>query len=170
MYKIVFYTSILAEEGRLSTPYTPFSFFFTCLKKRRRLNTQKNNSVNDNHSKPQTHLVLGMWRQPRVFIPRRSITTSAVFQSQRCIADKILIGSCSSFLTSFSTLGLFHLLVVPLSSTIAMATLATATATGALCVIDGGSQDGTTFGAIVGIFIGGLGGFYAKSKNEPWKK
>ncbi|CCW67933.1 unnamed protein product [Phytomonas sp. Hart1] len=121
-----------------------------------------------------------MWRHPRVLHPCSSLVTQkgvggggpaqALLQGRRHVADKILVGSGASLLTACSTLGLFHLLVVPLTSAIAMASLATATATGALCVIDGGSQDGTTFGAIVGAFIAGLGGFYAKSQNEPWKK
>lgn len=59
--------------------------------------------------------------------------------TKRFFTDKILIGSSSAFLTCATTLSLFHLMVTPVSSTIALATIATATASGALCVIDGGS-------------------------------
>ncbi|GET90603.1 hypothetical protein, conserved [Leishmania tarentolae] len=90
--------------------------------------------------------------------------------SSRRFTDKVLIGSCSSLLTCSTTTGLFHLLVTPVSPSVAVATLATAAASGALCVVDGGSLNGTTFGAVVGIFIGAMGGFYAKSQKEPWRK
>ncbi|CAG9578126.1 conserved hypothetical protein [Leishmania major strain Friedlin] len=100
----------------------------------------------------------GALRHPVLLTPSRRFT------------DKVLIGSCSSFLTCSTTTGLFHLLVTPISPSVALATLATAAASGALCVVDGGSLNGTTFGAVVGIFIGAMGGFYAKSQKEPWRK
>ncbi|CBZ28698.1 conserved hypothetical protein [Leishmania mexicana MHOM/GT/2001/U1103] len=93
-----------------------------------------------------------------------------LFTSSRRFTDKVLIGSCSSLFTCSTTTGLFHLLVTPISPSVALATLATAAASGALCVVDGGSLNGTTFGAVVGIFVGAMGGFYAKSQKEPWRK
>ncbi|KAG5496484.1 hypothetical protein JIQ42_03310 [Leishmania sp. Namibia] len=93
-----------------------------------------------------------------------------LFHSSRRFTDKVLIGSCSSLFTCSTTTGLFHLLVTPVSPSVALATLATAAASGALCVVDGGSLNGTTFGAVVGIFVGAMGGFYAKSQKEPWRK
>lgn len=95
---------------------------------------------------------------------------SALRVSRRAFTDRLLIGSCASFLTSVTTLSLFHLIVTPVNSSIALATIATATASGALCIIDGGSEGGTSFGAVVGVFIGAMGGFYAKSQKEPWRK
>ncbi|KAG5498530.1 hypothetical protein JKF63_02816 [Porcisia hertigi] len=98
------------------------------------------------------------------------VVQPVLIASSRRFTDKVLIGSCSSLLTCSTTIGLFHLLVTPVSLSIAAATLATATASGALCVVDGGNVNSTTFGAVVGIFIGAVGGFYAKSEKEPWRK
>ncbi|KPA82984.1 hypothetical protein ABB37_02724 [Leptomonas pyrrhocoris] len=100
----------------------------------------------------------------------RSTVSPVVLTSSRHFTDKVFIGSCSAFLTCATTLSLFHLLVTPLSASIGAATMATATASGACCVIDGGSEGGTSFGAVVGVFIGAMGGFYAKSQKEPWRK
>ncbi|CAJ1031399.1 hypothetical protein Q4I32_005815 [Leishmania shawi] len=99
-----------------------------------------------------------------------TVAHPALLTCRRRFTDKVLIGSCSSLFTCSTTTGLFHLLVTPVSPSVALATLATAAASGALCVVDGGSLNGTTFGAVVGIFIGAMGGFYAKSQKEPWRK
>lgn len=89
----------------------------------------------------------------------------------RRFTDKVLIGSFSAFLTSATTMSLFHLIVTPVSPTIGITTVATATASGALCVIDGGKESaGTSFGAVVGVFIGAMGGYYSKTQKEPWRK
>lgn len=101
---------------------------------------------------------------------RRLTNSSALAASTRCYTDRVLIGCCSAVLTSTTTIGLYHLIVTPVSLTIGLATVATAAASGALCVIDGGSSGGTSFGAVVGIVFGALGGSYAKSQKEPWRK
>lgn len=122
-----------------------------------------------------------MFRPYRVMAPamQRVATTAtsttsmgALLAAQRhaSVTDKILIGSTAAFITSSTTMGLFHLIVTPVSASIAAATIATATASGALCVIDGGGEGSTSFGAVVGVFIGAMGGYYAKSQKEPWRK
>jgi hypothetical protein len=106
----------------------------------------------------------------RAPVLRNTAMSPVLLTSSRQFTDKLLIGSCSAFLTCATTLGLFHLLVSPLSQMTTAATLATAVASGASCVIDGSSEGGTSFGAVVGVFVGAVGGFYAKSQNEPWRK
>ena len=99
-----------------------------------------------------------------------TMMSPVMLTSSRQFTDKLLIGAISSCLTCSTTLGLFHLLVTPVTPSIAAATVATATATGACVVIDGGSQGGSSFGAVAGVFVGAMGGFYAKSQKEPWRK
>lgn len=85
--------------------------------------------------------------------------------------DKIITGSLAAALSSTTTLTLCHLFVVPLPLGIASSTFATATASGALCAFEGGEGDtGTNFGSVVGVFIGCIGAYYAKSSSEPWRQ
>lgn len=123
-----------------------------------------------------------MLRGRRVFMPVASSvlahrpaalavpTALAAGAQQRQMTDKILFGTVSSLMTCSTTLLLFHLLVAPVGPTVAAATAATAAASGALCIIDGGESAGTGFGSVVGVFIGVMGGYYAKSQQEPWRK
>ncbi|KAH9579867.1 hypothetical protein LSM04_003288 [Trypanosoma melophagium] len=91
--------------------------------------------------------------------------------SKRRFTDKIVVGSFAALSTSVTILGIFHLLVTPVSSTIAAATLSAAAVSGALVVFEGGKNEGgTTFGAVLGVFFGVMGGYYAKSSKEPWRK
>lgn len=116
-----------------------------------------------------------MLRYPSRVLTRTPLMRSTMLKptmhtSSRLYTDKILIGSCSAGLTCTTTLVLSHLLMTPLTPSIFAITVATAAASGACCVIDGGQEGGTTFGAVMGIFIGAIGSYYAKSKNEPWRK
>lgn len=101
---------------------------------------------------------------------RCSTMRPTLLTSSRPFTDKMLIGSCSGVLTSTTTIGLFHLLVTPVSATIAASTIATAGVAGMMSVIDGGKSGGTTMGALFGVIIGVMGGAYAKSQKEPWRK
>ena len=86
-------------------------------------------------------------------------------------SEKIVTGSVSAFLTSTTVVGAFHLIVVPVPLSVAGATIAAATCSGAMCVFEGtDDQGGTSFGAVCGIFLGAIGGYYAKSASEPWRK
>ncbi|EAN94788.1 hypothetical protein C3747_41g122 [Trypanosoma cruzi] len=89
----------------------------------------------------------------------------------RRFGDKIVVGSCAALSTSVTILGIFHLIVTPVSPAIAAATLSAAAVSGALVVFEGGKNEGgTTFGAVIGVFFGAMGGYYAKSSKEPWRK
>ncbi|CAD2218290.1 hypothetical protein ADEAN_000577800 [Angomonas deanei] len=100
----------------------------------------------------------------------RCCSTGALCTPQRTMADKMIVGACASFLTSASVLGVFHLIVTPVSAGIAAATISAATTTGALCVVDGGKEgSGSSFGVIAGLLLGAMGGHYAKSSSEPWR-
>lgn len=84
--------------------------------------------------------------------------------------SKITLGAGSAFVTSTATLGMFHLIVSPVSAGIAAATLVSATASGAFAAFEGGKEEsGSSFGAVMGLVFGGIGGYYAKSCNEPWR-
>ena len=85
--------------------------------------------------------------------------------------DKVVVGACAATCTSVTTIGVFHLLVTPVSAMIAFATIAAAASSGALAAIEGGKEEGgSSFGAVCGIFFGAIGGYYAKSSKEPWRK
>ncbi|RNF26162.1 uncharacterized protein Tco025E_01562 [Trypanosoma conorhini] len=103
--------------------------------------------------------------------PAVSQRFSPVQLSRRQFTDKVVVGSCAALSTSVTILGIFHLIVTPVSPTIAAATLSAAAVSGALVVFEGGSNEGgTTFGAVLGVFFGAMGGYYAKSSKEPWRK
>lgn len=99
-----------------------------------------------------------------------AVMRPALHTPTRHFTDKVLLGSSSALLTCSTTLGLFHLLVTPVSATIGLASLATAVGSGALCFVDGGSASPTTFGALMGLVVGAFGGYYTKSEKEPWRK
>jgi hypothetical protein len=85
--------------------------------------------------------------------------------------DKVVVGASAAACTSITTIGLFHLIVTPVSLTIGVATICAATASGALAAVEGGKEEGgSSFGAVCGIFFGAIGGYYAKSSKEPWRK
>ena len=113
--------------------------------------------------KPLATLMLRRTLRPAIVcagVPRRHLNT-----------DKIVVGACAACATSFSTVGIFHLIVVPVSPFIALATIGAATASGALAAIEGGQdQGGSSFGAVVGLFFGAIGCHYAKTSKEPWRK
>lgn len=89
---------------------------------------------------------------------------------RRFFMDKVLIGASASALTCSTTLAVFHLIVTPLSASIAAMTLALAAISGSMTIIDGGGAKTTQLGALFGFVVGVVGGFYAKSQQEPWRK
>ncbi len=98
---------------------------------------------------------------------------SALGSTRGLKTDKIIAGAVSATLTSSTIIGAFHLVVVPVSLSLAGATIAASAVTGAMSIFEGGVNDdagGTSFGAVAGIFLGSIGGYYAKSANEPWRK
>ncbi len=98
---------------------------------------------------------------------------SVLGSSRGMKTDKIISGSVSATLTSSTVIAAFHLVVVPVPFSVAGATVAAAAVTGAMSIFEGGVNDdthGTSFGSVAGIFLGGIGGYYAKSANEPWRK
>ena len=85
------------------------------------------------------------------------------------VQDKLITGAAAAGISSTSVMLMFHLIVVPLSGTVVLSTIGAATATGALSAFEGGEgTSGTTFGTLAGAFIGGIGGYFAKSSTEPW--
>eukprot|EP00744_Colponema_vietnamica_P019334 GILI01027342.1.p1 GENE.GILI01027342.1~~GILI01027342.1.p1 ORF type:complete len:124 (+),score=40.81 GILI01027342.1:59-430(+) len=107
--------------------------------------------------------------------PAATFTSQQQLTARRFAAnnmqDKLLTGAAAAFLSSTSVIGLFHLIVIPLTGTVALSTIAAATATGALSAFEGGEgSSGTAFGTLAGAFIGALGGYFAKSSNEPWNE
>ncbi|EPY28334.1 hypothetical protein STCU_05183 [Strigomonas culicis] len=101
----------------------------------------------------------------------RRVAAPTMLTARRHFTDKLVVGASAATLTCTSTLGVFHLIVTPVSASIAIATIGCAAASGAAVIIDGGKESsGSTFGAVVGAFIGAMGGFYAKSQSEPWRK
>ncbi|KEG10791.1 hypothetical protein DQ04_03291080 [Trypanosoma grayi] len=106
----------------------------------------------------------------RLLTPAAAHCFSPLQLSKRRFTDKIAVGSVAALSTSMTILGIFHLIVTPVSPTIAVATISAATVSGALVVFEGGNEGGTTFGAVLGVFFGAMGGYYAKSSKEPWRK
>lgn len=113
-----------------------------------------------------------MFRRAARAVPLQSITAAPLTTAARTInTDKVVVGACAATCTSVTTIGVFHLLVTPVSAMIAFATVAAAASSGALAAIEGGKEEGgSSFGAVCGIFFGAIGGYYAKSSKEPWRK
>lgn len=84
--------------------------------------------------------------------------------------DKVAVGAASSCVTCGSTLALFHLIVTPLSASLAATTLGLAALTGSMTIIDGGGDKITQLGAVFGFIVGLMGGYFGKSQQEPWRK
>jgi hypothetical protein len=84
----------------------------------------------------------------------------------------MVTGAISALVTSSCTLGLFHLLVTPVTATLYLGVAGGAFATGALSAFEGDkdSDSGTNFGAVSGLFLACIGGYVAKLGNEPWRK
>lgn len=80
------------------------------------------------------------------------------------------IGAATATISSIGILGVFHLLVVKIPMSIAGASIAASFCSGALASFEGGneSEGGGSFGTIVGVIFGGIGGYYARSISEPW--
>eukprot|EP00331_Platyophrya_macrostoma_P029208 CAMPEP_0176437112 /NCGR_PEP_ID=MMETSP0127-20121128/18411_1 /TAXON_ID=938130 /ORGANISM="Platyophrya macrostoma, Strain WH" /LENGTH=118 /DNA_ID=CAMNT_0017820643 /DNA_START=54 /DNA_END=410 /DNA_ORIENTATION=- len=98
-------------------------------------------------------------------------SSSSLRCSRRHInTDKVVVGAVAATCTSVTTIGVFHLIVTPVSLTIGVSTVAAAAASGALAAIEGDKEGGSSFGAVCGIFFGAIGGYYAKSSKEPWRK
>lgn len=89
---------------------------------------------------------------------------------RRFYTDKILIGASAASLTCGSTLAIFHLLVTPLSASLAVTTLVVAAITGSMSFLEGEGGRDTQIGAVLGFFVGIFGGYYGKSQHEPWRK
>nr|CCC90878.1 conserved hypothetical protein [Trypanosoma congolense IL3000] len=107
----------------------------------------------------------------RVMVPAVACGLHPLRLPQRHFTDKLLLGTCSALSTSTTILAIFHLIVTPVSSTIAAATLSASAVGGALVILEGdGSTSGTAFGAVIGVVFGGIGGYCAKSSKEPWRK
>ncbi|AAZ11723.1 uncharacterized protein TEOVI_000542900 [Trypanosoma equiperdum] len=107
----------------------------------------------------------------RIMIPAMAYAVPSMRTPQRRFTDKVVLGTCSALSTSTTILAIFHLLVTPVSGTIAAATLSASAVSGALVILEGDSStSGTAFGAVLGVVFGGIGGYYAKSSKEPWRK
>lgn len=107
--------------------------------------------------------------------PRMAVSTPLSFStgyraSHRFYTDRLLIGSSAATLSCGSSLAAFHLIVTPLSASLAAATLLMAALTGSMVFLEGEGGRDTQIGAIMGFVIGVIGGFYGKSQHEPWRK
>lgn len=90
--------------------------------------------------------------------------------SHRFYTDRLLIGCSAATLSCGTSLAAFHLIVTPLSASLAAATLLMAALTGSMVFLEGEGGRDTQIGAIMGFVIGIIGGFYGKSQHEPWRK
>lgn len=84
--------------------------------------------------------------------------------------EKVILGALGATATSTSVIAVCHLFVCQVPATVAFGSVAGAALTGALGVFEGEGSGGTGFGSAIGIFLGGVGAWYAKSSNEPWSK
>ena len=97
------------------------------------------------------------------------------FQQQRFLSEaiktKMMTGASAGGISSTATIGMIHLLVVPIGLTTVAGVIGGATASGALAAFEGGANDsGTSFGALGGIIIAGIAGYIEKCRAEPWRK
>ncbi len=84
--------------------------------------------------------------------------------------EKLVLGALGATATSTSVIAVCHLFVCQVPPTVAFGSVAGAALTGALGVFEGEGSGGTGFGSAIGIFLGCVGAWYAKSSNEPWSK
>lgn len=83
---------------------------------------------------------------------------------------KAASGAGSACISCAAVLSVCHLIVTPVGSSVALATMAAAGLSGAACVVEGSKDDsGGGFGAITGLFVGGMGAWYSKSVSQPWR-
>lgn len=103
------------------------------------------------------------------------MVSSPLLSAARCTprrfyADRVLIGASAATITSGSTLAIFHLIVTPLSASLAATTLVVAALTGSMSFLEGDSGRDTQIGAVLGFVVGVIGGYYGKAQHEPWRK
>ena len=82
--------------------------------------------------------------------------------------EKLILGALGATCSSMSVLGVCHLFVCQVPLTVAGGSVAGAALTGALGVFEGEGSGGAGFGTAIGIFLGGVGAWYAKSQDQPW--
>lgn len=84
--------------------------------------------------------------------------------------EKLVAGALGATVSSMSVLGVCHLLVCEVPLAVAGGSVGGAALTGALGVFEGEGSGGSGFGTAIGIFLGGVGAWYAKTSTEPWSK
>jgi hypothetical protein len=115
-----------------------------------------------------TPLGLSMRRAPAAYVALPAASHSSMLVARRGVkTDKMLIGALGAFMSSTATIGLFHLLVIKVPLTMLAGTIGAATVSGLFAALEGDA--GASFGTVVGLFFGGIGCYFAKSANEPWK-
>jgi hypothetical protein len=82
--------------------------------------------------------------------------------------EKILAGAIAATASSLSVIGVCHLIVCEVPLTIGVGSVAGAALTGALGVFEGEGSGGSGFGTAIGIFLGAVGAYFAKTSTEPW--
>lgn len=112
------------------------------------------------------HLAPTVWRNAH--------PAGAVVTAQRGLkVDKMIAGAIGATLSSSVIIGVFHLIVVKVPLAVAAGTIAGSGFTGIFAAFEGG-KDGegsvAAFGTLIGVFLGCLGAYYAKTSAEPWRK
>lgn len=84
--------------------------------------------------------------------------------------DKMIAGAIASTTSAAVVIGTFHLIVVKVPLYIAAGTIGGAAFSGIFAAFEGEGGGGAGFGSIIGVFLGGIGAYYAKTTTEPWRK
>ena len=92
-------------------------------------------------------------------------------QARGVKTDKMVAGAIGATMSSAVVIGTFHLIVVKVPLLIAAGTIGGSAISGVCAAFEGGEgSGGGAFGSIIGVFLGGLGAYYAKTSTEPWRK
>lgn len=108
---------------------------------------------------------------PALSLPCVRVGASRSVVDTRKVSKKELIvaGAMGAGMTSVITIGMFHLIVVKVPLTVAAGTVGVSLVSGMLVAFEG-SDLGSSFGCVMGMFFGGVGCYYAKTMQEPWRK
>lgn len=79
-----------------------------------------------------------------------------------------MIGAIAAGITATTTLGVCHLLVAPVKAEILAGSVLGSALTGACAAFEGSESGGAGFGVLIGLFLGGMGAYFAKNEEAPW--
>jgi hypothetical protein len=109
---------------------------------------------------------------PAVAMATPAMTAIVPVTAMRGIkTDKMIAGAIGATISSTVVIGTFHLIVAKVPLMVAAGTIVGSGLSGVLAAFEGGEGGNSgAFGSAIGIFLGCIGAYYAKTSTEPWRK